>query len=322
MVDPPDNRALALFTKALVALHPELEQGLPEGLNLNTTCMQVFENWAGSLTAYHPDDVLAVSSTRYAGYSSSNEDSVNQICVQLACEQTQSVYLKDFVNSSVPFALAMETIRVINRVSYGNLEIWAPELIRELYGYTAWGGSDTDDEFLEHFEEMNDEPFDPEQHQALLPSSWTDTMLEAGYLEVGFKPTMGVRKLNTFKCDVSRVNDLVDALKAIHALNELPVIHSSDETQNERVMAAFVFLWNDDAFLVDAIDEVVNYRYEGGESSEVQSLLDYTSATKDSTLKEDLKCLERQLQYRVAIARQVDAIRPFCAENETEEGTA
>ncbi len=322
MVDPPDNRSLALFTKALVELHPELEQGLPEGVNLNTTCSQVFEKWASSLSAYHPDDVLAVSSSRYAGYSSSSDDSVNRICVQLACEQTQSVYLKDFVNSTVPFALAMETMRVINKVSCGNLEIWAPEIIRDLYGYTAWGGSDTDEEFLQYFEEMNDEPFDPEQHQALLPSSWTDTMLESGYLEVGFKPTMGVRKLNSFKCDDRRVNDLVDALKGIHVLNELPVIHSSDETQHERVTAAFVFLWNDDAFLVDAIDEVVNYRYESGESSEVQSLLDYTAGTKDATLHEDIKFLERQLQYRVAIGRLVDALRPFCAEGETLEGAA
>ena len=322
MVDPPDNRALALFTKALVELHPELEQGLPDGLNLNTTCLQVFERWTGSLTAYHPDDVLAVSSSRYAGYSSSNEDPVNQICVQLACEQSQSVYLKDFVNSTVPFALAMETIRVINRVSYGNLEIWAPEIIRELYGYSAWGGSETDEEFLEYFQEMNDEPFDPEEHQSLLPSSWRETMLESGYLEVGFKPTMGVKKLNSFKCDDSRVNDLVDALKGIHVLNELPVIHCSDETQHERVVAAFVFLWADDAFLVDALDEVVNYRYESGESSEAQSFFEFTSATKNSTLHEDIKFVERQLQYRVAIGRLVDAMRPFCAEGETVEGAA
>ena len=302
-----------LFTRALLKVHPDLEQDLPVDNDLNSTCLVALDNWISSLNSYGAKDVILLQPTQYGSYSRSCGEEQHTFTFQFYTEAPESLLLKDFVNTEVPYELALETIRLLNLVAYRGQEIWTPEVIRETYGHTTWFGSDSDEEFLEQFEDMNETPFDPQEHDSLLPSAWCERMAESGYLPVGSKTLMSKRALNSFKAASDpRQRELVLAMQGIKILLNQPVIHSSEENPYERLMAAFVFLWDDSNFLGDAMDEVLDYRYNGGEASESQINLEYNAKTALSVCEQDIHFIERQLLIHCATGRLYDAIKSFC----------
>ncbi len=286
---------------------------MSEEQDLNSTCLRVFEKWVESLQSYSPGDVISLAASQYSGYSTNSPEQENQqVCLQVYLQAPPTLYLKEFVNSQVPYALALEVIRLLNRVAYGPLEIWTPEVIRELFGYTAWYGTETDEEFLEEFEGMNDEPFNPDDHQVLLPSRWMDRMADSGFMPVGFKTKMSQKVLRGFKTEApSLQTDLVTAMQNLQSVLRTPPIHSSEESSQDRVEPAFVFLWDESNFLPDAMDDVLNYRFEGGESSEAQAVLEYKGHAQLDVCVTDILFIERQLRLQRAIGRLYDAMQAF-----------
>lgn len=302
-----------MFTRALIKVHPELEAGLPDDQDMNATCLQVFEKWVDSLASFTPTDVIALTSSKYTHYpNNSGGGSNHQICLQVCLDPPQKLFLKDFVNSQVPYALALETMRLLNQASFNSIEVWTPEVIRCLYADTAWYGAETDEDFLQEFEVMNEEPFSSDDQQLVLPSSWCERMFENGFLPVGFHETMSSEDLNQFKTEhPSLRNDHLLAMQGLKSLLMLPPIESSQENPYDRLVAAFIFLWDQDNLLPDAMDDVLNYRYEGDESFEAQTLLEYNAPIELGTCIRDIHFIERQIQFQCAIGRLYNAMLAF-----------
>lgn len=313
MVEPSQNTALVLFTKALLQVHPELEQGLPEGHELNSTCLQVFEKWAGSLQGDQPGDAVCMAPDIYEMYNTRpGQTQGSNISVVLSLNPSSTIFLKEFVNSAVDFDLATMTVQILNRLAYSCIEVWTPESMRELYSYTHWYGSDTDEEYLEEFEDMNGEPYNPEEHEALLPSAWYDTMAQAGYVPVGAERVSLGDVVKRYKGLSPKQDELVDALVELDAVIELPSIHCSQEDHMEKTCAAATFLWDENDFLPHLMDEVLEHRWNGGESSEEQTVLVYSDTAKVSEMENDIRLIERQMLVRGTLARVCAAIQSFC----------
>lgn len=314
VVQPHDNAALALFTQALLKVHPELESGVPEDKDLNSTCLIVFERWVNSLSAYRDEDLLTLGLDRYHGnmQSSDSQSKLDCLCLMLTFEMPRAFYLKPFVNSSLPYELVSDTLATLNELACSSIEIWTPDVIREHYGYAHWYGTETDEEFIEEFEAMSEETFNPVEHEALLPSAWVDRMAEAGYLPSEFKGGPKPSKLSAFAGANASQDELIAALLAVKQLLGLPRLHSSQEDNIDVTNAAFVFLWDESRFLPAALDEVVNYRFECGESTDEQTIVEYTASTKLVVIDEDIRFIERQVAIRMATGRLMEAMSSFC----------
>jgi hypothetical protein len=314
VAQPHDNAALALFTQALLNVYPDLETGVPEDKDLNSTCLIVFERWVNSLGSYRDNDLLTLGVDRYHGnmQTSDSQSQLDSLCLMLTFEMPCAFYLKPFVNAMLPYELVSDTLATLNELACSSIEIWTPDLIREHYSYVHWYGAVTDEEFIEEFEAMGEETFNPEEHEALLPSAWTDHMAQAGYIPSDLRAGLKLFQLASFDGGNASQAELVSALLAVKQLLGLPRQHSSQQENFDLTNAAFVFLWDDSSFLPDALDEFVNYRFECGESTDEQTIVEYTASTELVVIEEDIRFIERQVAIRMATGRLMDAMSSFC----------
>jgi hypothetical protein len=320
LVKPDVNKTLVRFTQTLLEVHPSLEAGVPEDSDLNAACLKVFQNWTSKLQSHSEHDSLVLATSKYHYSPQTVHTHSDELCLMFSASTSGALYLKEFVNSSLPYELVLEAMRLVNCLACGALEIWTPEVIRDLYSYTSWYGSDTDVEFEEQFEDMNQEAFNPEEHEVLLPSDWQDRMATAGFLPVGRKTTMNHAKLDAFKsASDARQTTLVLAMQECLSLLALPPVHSTEDQSHDKVEAAFVFLWDDSAFLADALDEVVNERYNCGESSENQCELTYNHTTTLEHMVNDVKFVDRLVEFQSGVGRLFQAMLAFCEPAKTQE---
>lgn len=259
-------------------------------------------------------DLLSLAVDRYQGqmYSSSLNSQADRLCLMLNFEMPRAFFLKPFVNSSLPYDLVSDILITLNRLAYSGIEVWTPDVIRVHYAYVNWHGTETDEEFIEEFESMSEEPFNPEEHEVLLPSAWCDHMAQAGYLLNDFKGGFKPSELSIFVGVNSSQDELISALLAVKQQLDLPSLNSSQEDNHDVINAAFVFLWDESDFLADAMDEVINDRFNSGESTEEQTIVEYTADTKLVVIEQDVRYIERQVELRMATGRLMDAMASFC----------
>lgn len=259
--------------------------------------------------SFYPDDCIAIGADFNSYFPNSGTGSPIRVSLQTQCEGSFS--LKKFVDSDVDYRLATEAIRALNAVAYEGLEIWTPEVIFSAYAYHEWFGEEDDDGFRDAWQEHNDEPIE-ENCGRLIPSAWFDTLASSGYLPLGFQPLLKPRELAAYrKSTEARVVALAKAISTVFALAAKERPPNSNEDYTEKLEASFCFLWDEDDMLADAMDEVLNQRWNCGEATEAQFGFEIGPNTLDTEIEQDIRYLEHLITVQLAVGNLRKAMVAF-----------
>lgn len=301
---------MAKLARVLLAREPTLLDGIEVEGHVNDVCSQVVQKWIESLQSFYANDAITI----HAGYSPynnhSSEDS-SRIGVSLSTSFEGPFHLKAFVDSDVDYRLSTEAIRALNAIAYDGLEIWTPDVIRSMYAQHEWFGEEDDVGFSNAWQEYNDEPME-ENSGRLMPSSWDDTLASSGYLPLDTKPSLKATELAKYmKSADTRVVTLTKAVSNVFALAAKQRLPNSSEGYTETVEPSFCFLWDEDEMLAEAIDEVINERWNSGESTEAQFEFGICQNTDDVDVGHDIRYLEHLIEVQLAVGNLRKAMAAF-----------
>lgn len=319
------NPGLAKLAQALCNVHPELlSQVTLSEQDLSKSCVDIVERWQASLKSFMPKDSLAVH-PEITGYSSGTGNSPqfggDNLRLELFLACPEALYLKQFMKRCRNKVLAHDAAKAIEQVAYLGLEIWSPEVIRDMYGSMNWYHCENDAEILEEFamnqwegEDEEVRTLKPEDLPFDLPSKWDANMTKAGYKKLGPKPIASIQLLRDLAKGRSQKNaELAMAiLKVRKIIKRGHVTYIDDGERWGCIEASFVFLWDDDsAQLGHAIDEAVNDRYEAGVSRE--NVLEVTVRPEDALqqVEDYVRAVEHLLAMQVAVGNLYTAMTKF-----------
>lgn len=319
------NPGLAKLARALCNVHPELlSQVTLSEQDLSKSCVDIVERWQAGLKSFMPNDSLAVH-PEVTGYSSSTRNSPqfggDNLRLELFLTCPEPLYMKQFMKRCRNNVLAHDAAKAIEQVAYLGLEIWTPEVIRDMYGSMNWSHSDSDADILEEYAmnqwegEGEEVPtLKPEDLPFALPSKWDADMTKLGYKKLGPKPIASIQLLR----DLAKGRSQKDAELAMAILKLREIIkrgHVRYSDEGDRwgcIEASFVFLWDDDsAQLRHALDEAVNDRYEAGVSRE--NVLEVTVRPEDALqeVEQYVRAVEHLLAMQVAVGNLYTAMTKF-----------
>lgn len=292
--------------------------------DLAKSCVDIVDRWQGTLKSFLPQDKLVIH-PEVTGYSSRSGDSPefggDMLLVQLFMECPRLIYMKEFMERCTDKALAHDAAKAIYQVAYLGLEIWTPEVIRDMYGYMNWYGCDTDADVLEEFkmntwdgdEEEADASFKPSDFPGLLPSAWDASMSELGYQRLGRKPQISMRKLrDSIKHRPPMEAELAKAILEVRQVIDRGHVKTSDEERWASVEGCFIFLWDEESDqLRHAIDEVVEDRYNSGEGREAVLQVGVRADSEPQEVEDDVRAVEHLLAMRIAVGMLYEAMSKF-----------
>ncbi len=304
-------------------MHPELlgQVTLSEH-DLAKSCIDIVERWQASLKSFLPKDALAIQ-PEVTGYRSGNnpEFGGDLLTVQLFLDCPEPIYLKDFMKRCRNKVLAHDAAKAIDQISYLGLEIWAPEVIRDMYGSMNWYHCDNDADILEefaanHWEGEGDEvpAMKPEDFPYVLPSKWDAHMKKLGYKKPGPKPLASTQQLRELAKGRSQKDaDLARAiLKLRKVIKRGHLRCSDDEDRWGCVEPSFVFLWDtDSAQLRHALDEAVEDRYNAGVSRENVLQVSVRPESALQQVEDDVRAVEHLLEMQIAMGDLHTAMKSF-----------
>lgn len=267
------------------------------------------------MNSFSDQDRISLATDIYGSYgNSAMGGEASQIYLEFYSTSPSTVMLKEFVNSSVDYQLALDAIVALNDIAYRGIEIWTPEVIRDLQGQREWGGEETDEGVIEQRGAFDDEPFDAEECGCILPSAWDDAMAVSGYLPLKTKYQLSIREMNAHAKGLPEKDQaLAKAITLVRETAKLSRLECSDENHWDITDAAFVFLWDDqDDMLAHALDGVLEDRYNAGEGHESQLQVKFDLNSDHNAVVGDILYLERQLKIQLAVGELYLAIRSFC----------
>lgn len=293
-------------------------------LDLARSCVEIVDRWQGTLKSYLPQDKLSIH-PEVTGYSSRSGNSPefggDMLMVELFMDCPKLIYMKEFMERCTDKALAHDAAKAIYQVAYLGLEIWTPEVIRDMYGYMNWYCCDTDADVLEEFklnswdgdEDEAEASFKPSDFPGVLPSAWDANMSELGYKPLGRKPVISKRKLrDSIKHRSPLEAELAKAILEVRQVIERGHVKSSDEERYSCVEACFIFLWDEEsAQLRHALDEVVEDRYNSGEGRESVLQVAVRADSEPQQVEDDVRAVEHLLATQVAVGRLYEAMSKF-----------
>jgi hypothetical protein len=129
---------------------------------------------------------------------------------------------------------------------------------------------------------------------------------------VGHKPTLTATESAAYKRSADgRVVNLAKAIAKVFKLAETARLPNSSENQVDRVAASFCFLWDEDDMLGDAMDEVLQERWNCGESTECQFEFEIVQSTPDEVIEQDVVYLEHLIAVQLAVGELRKAMVAF-----------
>lgn len=274
---------------------------------MNSVCLHVAEKWIASIRGRGNDDTVALEPEHSYGHSADYSDVSGMAVMTLWLDQAPTLLLKPFIEACSNREVALEVIRTLNNIAYKGLEIWTPEIIKDMFAGEHWFGNTTDAAFIEEFEGNHDEPFDPTEHSIILPSLWEKNMTDSGYETVGSKPKLTQKALKAFAKGASqREKNLVKAIVKVRRISRR-VEHTDEETWGN-TMAAFVFDWDGNDMLSHALDEIMNYRWETGEARECQLQIQFDGASSPEMVTTNVIAIEKLVDIQQAVGELYDAM--------------
>lgn len=304
-------------------MHPKLLKGVDLERNLNDVCVEVVLKWTASLKSRNLNDAITVEpeSTGYNSFRGHSFDN-NKLSLTMWMEETNTFYLKDFVDKCKNPSLAHDAIHALDSITYKGLEVWTPVVIKDMYAYAEWYGCDTDkavrEERMNNLYEVGEEDENraeeeerAENEDFLLPSKWDKQMADAGYKPCSRKPKLSQKALAALRKESPTGDDLL--AKAIQTLRKLARqghADSGDEDTFANTQAAFIFLWDRECDLLPhALDQAINDRWNSGESRDCQLHVEIDKSSSGDQVFNTVVAIEKLVEIQVAIGAIVDAMR-------------